>query len=333
MSARPDVVLDVRETSHMSAGMIAYVRALRRHLPAVAPDLRVVCAGGGDNFDLAEQAVLPFAARRARLVHVPTPFVPLAYALGGRVVVTVHDLIDLHHPAYAKAKVGPYYRYAVAPVLRRAAAVLTDDEATVDDLERFLGIDRARVHVVPLGYDLPQPLPGPVAHPRPYLLYVGNRRPHKDLPTLARAWAALPQDLTVDLVLSGRGEVPEERRERGAIVELGDRDDTQLAGWYRGAAAYVHPALREGFGLPMLEAMRLGTPVVATHGALPRVLAPYARAFPAGDAAALAAHVHALLADRAAARAAAETARAATAHLDWAETARRTAAIYRAVLR
>ncbi len=345
---RPDVALDVRETSHTSVGMLQYVRALRHWLPLVAPDLRLAEIGRGDNFDLAEQAGLPLAVARLRprLVHLPTPFVPRL--MPAPLVVTVHDLIDLEFPQYAKRKVGPYWRHVVGPVLRRARAVLTDDDATVALLERYLGVDPARVRVVPLGVDAPDPLPPPAVRGRPYFLYAGNHRPHKDLPTLVRAWAALPEDVPADLLLTGPAEpeLARARRTAGELVFLGDRATAELWALQRGAAAYVHPALREGFGLPMLEALRVATPVLAAEPAVPAVLRAHVQTFPAGDAGALRALLLRALAgavgpgadgdaaagDAAALRAQAERGRAATAGLTWEPTVRATAAVYRELL-
>ncbi len=325
------VALDVRETSHMSIGMTTYVRKLREWLPVVAPDLGLVAVGRGDNFDLAEHVGLPvaFARSGAQLAHVPTPFVPIHIPIP--YVVTVHDLIDLHYPAFAKRKVGPYFRLVVGPVLRRARAVITDDEATVDDLERFLHVDRARISVIPLGVDVPADDVPPLQRARPYLLYAGNHRPHKNLATLAAAWAALPPDRDVDLLLTGSADVTfAPTRERGEIVFLGDLTDDALRAAYGGAAAYVHPAFREGFGLPLLEAMRHGTPVIAATSAVPAVLRAHAQLFAPEDENALrAALLDDVLADPVTARTRAAAARTATATLTWAETARRTAELYR----
>jgi glycosyltransferase involved in cell wall biosynthesis len=324
------VALDVRETSHMSIGMTTYVRKLREWLPAVAPDVGLVAVGRGDNFDLAEHVGLPLALARsgAQLAHVPTPFVPLLIPIP--YVVTVHDLIDLHYPAFAKRKVGPYFRLVVGPVLRRARAVITDDDATVEDLERFLHVDRARISVIPLGVDVPAGEVAPLRRARPYLLYAGNHRPHKNLATLAAAWAALPPERDIDLLLTGRADVAfAPSRERGEIVFLGDLSDEALRAAYAGAAAYVHPAFREGFGLPLLEAMRHGTPVIAATSAVPTVLRAHARLFAPDDAAALRALLEDVLADPATARTRAAAARTATAALTWAENARRTAELYR----
>ena len=330
---RPDVALDVRETSHTSAGMLAYVRALRRWLPHVAPDLHVAQIGSGDNFDLAEQAGIPLAVARLRprLVHIPTPYVPRF--VPAPVIVTVHDVIDLEFPQYAKRKVVPYWRYVVAPVLRSARAVLTDDDATVELLARYAGVDPARVRVIPLGADAPPEI-APPRRPRPYFIYAGNRRVHKDVPVLVRAWAELPERYAVDLVLTGPpGETLGATRTNGEIVFTGDAGERELWGWLQGAAACVQPARREGFGLPALEALRVGTPAIASAPATPAVLRPYVHSFSAGDAATLRALLVQALDDAPAWRRDAEAARKQTAYLTWEHTARATAAVYRELLR
>ena len=334
MIARPDVALDVRETSHMSAGMLAYVRALRRWLPRVAPDLRVAEIGSGDNFDLAEQIGLPLALARLRprLAHFPTPFVsclvPVPYA------VTVHDLIDLEFPQHAKRKVGTYWRYVVSPVLRSARAVITDDDATLEQLVRFVGVDPARVRVIPLGVDAPDPLPAPLVRARPYLFYAGNHRPHKDLASLVAAWASLPEGMAVDLVLTGHEEpsLRGVRHPRGELAFAGDCSADEIWRLHRGALAYVHPALREGFGLPLLEALQAATPVVAAEPAVPSVLKPYVHRYPAGDASALGELLVRVLKDPAGFASEARHARVRTAHLTWERTVRATADVYRELI-
>jgi glycosyltransferase involved in cell wall biosynthesis len=328
-----DIAFDRRITSHMSAGMIAYVRNLETLLPHVAPDLSFAFTGHGDNFDRAEQLDLPFALARLRprLAHIPSPFTPLFVPVP--YVITIHDLIDLHFPQFGKSKVQPYYRTVVAFAARRARAVITDDPATGEDLVRFLGVRAKRIRVVPLGADLPKPLPPPMPHPRPYLLYVGNRRPHKNVATLVAAWASLPAELDVDLVLSGADDgdpaLAPLRRAQGGPVYLGERSDAELVRWYRGAVAYVHPALREGFGLPLLEAMRAGAPVIAAHSALPRVLAPHAFGFEALDVEELRDLLRYALTEPAVFARSAAAAQAATHALTWENTARLTADVYR----
>jgi glycosyltransferase involved in cell wall biosynthesis len=334
VEGRPDVALDVRETSHMSAGMVAYVRALRRWLPRVAPDLRIAAVGTGDNFDLAEQIALPLALARLqpRLVHFPTPYVP-AFVPAAH-IVTVHDLIDLEFPQYAKRKVGAYWRYLVLPVLRSARMVITDDDATAELLAHHTGVDAKRVRVIPLGVDAPDPLPAPLVGERPYLFYAGNRRPHKDLATLVAAWSTLPERLAIDLVLTGDddGSLPAVRHPRGKLVFAGARSSEDVWRLHRGALAYVQPALREGFGLPLLEALRAGTPVIAAERAVPAILRPYVQRYPAGDTVALRDALLRVIERPDAFAEGVQLAREQTAHLSWERTARATAGVYRELL-
>lgn len=329
-----NVAFDARETSHMSAGMLLYVRKLQEWMPRVAPDLPLVPVGGGDNFDLAEQCGLPFALLRSRagLAHLPTPYVPLWVPLP--YVITIHDVIDLEFPEFAKRTVGPYYRRVVGPALRRARAVITDDRATSGMLERYLGVDPARMTVIPLGCDAePRRSARPVMRPRPYFFYAGNHRPHKNLDTLVSAWDGLPPDRECDLVLTGDADVLHVApRPAGEIVFIGDVPGEELADWYAGALAYVHPALREGFGLPMLEAMRAATPVIAADTAVPEVLAEHVQTFAATDVLALRALLDAALADPHAMLIRGRGARDATDELTWEATALATAGVYRRFL-
>jgi glycosyltransferase involved in cell wall biosynthesis len=332
---RPDIALDARETSHTSAGMLAYVRALRRLLPHVAPDLRITEFGSGDNFDLAEQAGMPLALARMRprLAHFPTPYVPRVVPVP--YAVTVHDVIDLEFPQYAKRKVGSYWKHVVGPVLRGARAVITDDDATVELLQHYLRVDPERVHVIPLGVDAPDPMPEPFVAERPYFFYAGNRRPHKALAALLTAWTSLPDRDAVDLVLTGP-ELPglsaSVRREQGELIFAGDVDERELWRLHRGALAYVHPALREGFGLPLLEALRAGTPVIAAETATPAVLKPFVHRHDPEDLVVLRLLMMRALEQRDDWRREAERARDATSQLTWERTVRATADLYRELL-
>jgi glycosyltransferase involved in cell wall biosynthesis len=322
------VVLAARPTTRASMGMRAYTRAITERVPRLAPDVELVPVE-------SPLALHPLALRAARpqLVHLPyleaAPLVPRPY------VAMVHDLIHLRFPRLFSRATAAYWRFVAAPLYRGAARVLVSDERVAADCAALLGVRGERIRVVPLGYGDAVPGAEPWPAERPYALYAGNHRPHKGLETLYAAWAALPGDVALDLVLTGPDE-PAVRstyvRENGAISFLGDLDDATLARRYRGALVYVQPSLAEGFGIPVLEAAVAGTPVLATTTSVPSVVAPYAQTFAPGDASALGALLAALARDPARARArAAEGAEALRAYT-WDRFAASTAAVYREVV-
>jgi glycosyltransferase involved in cell wall biosynthesis len=336
-AAQVKIALDARLTRQMSVGMKAYARELALRLPRVAPDMQFEAFTRGKNFGWDEQVRLPAAIRRARvdLTHFLSLYTPL---LPPRpYVVTIHDLIHLRFPEYFKSKVGPYYRTHVRFVCARARRIITDDERTTEDLQRFLGIDPERVRIVPLGVD-DEFLREHVPHRthRPYILYAGNHRPHKDLPTLFEAWASLPPEIAMDLYVTGDDDFGNLRgrfsRQHGRAVALGDVTGAELASLYAGAVALVHPALCEGFGLPMLEAMACGCPVVACDDAVPGVLRDAALRFPARDSRAARDALLRLLADQGLRTALVNDGKERASALTWDACAQRTAEVYREVL-
>lgn len=325
-------------TRQMSVGMKTYARELLARLPRVAPDLRFVTVGKGENFSWDEQVRLPGAIRRsgADLAHFLSLYTPV---LPPRpYVVTIHDLIHLHFPQYFKSKVPVYYQTIVRFVANRAARVITDDERTIEDLQRFLGVDPARVRVVALGIEdrFLRPVT-PVRGPRPYLLYAGNHRFHKDVPTLLDAWASLPESYAVDLYLTGADDFGGALQARSTpsrrAIALGEVPHEELAAYYGGAAALVHPALMEGFGLPLLEAMGCNCPVIATQESLPGVLEGAALTFPARDPGSARAAILRVLDDGALRERLVQEGQNRARMLTWDRCAMQTAEIYREVLR
>lgn len=329
--------LDARLTRQLSEGMRTYVRELVARLPAVAPEYSYVPFTRGGNFGWREQVALPFSMNRAKLdlVHFLSQYVPVL--LPRRFVVTIHDLIHLRFPQYFKTKVGPYYATVVRHACARARRVITDDERTVDDLEELLGVDRAKVRVIPLGVgEVFSSGVKPHAAARPYYLYVGNHREHKDLATLFEAWSNLPERYAVDLLLTGAddfgGELQRRSGDGRAIVALGHVSAERLAGYYAGARALVQPALREGFGLPMLEAMAAGCPVVGSADAVPGALASAALTFPTRDAGGLNAALARLLDDEGLRTRVINQGLNVARQLTWDRCARATADVYSEVL-
>ena len=335
--SRARIGLDARLTRQLSVGMQTYARELARRLPRVAPEYDYVTFTAGGNFGWSEQVALPWKMRRARvaLAHFLALYAPVVIPV--RYVVTIHDLIHLRFPQYFKAKVGPYYHTVVRSLCARAARIITDDERTIEDLVALLGVDARKIRVIPLGVEerfLETVSPRVAA--RPYVLYAGNHRRHKDLPTLFAGWSALPESLGVDLYVTGSDDFGGELKRRSTahrqIVALGEVTASELAGLYAGARAFVTAALREGFGLPMLEAMAAGCPVVACASAIPGVLKDAALTFPPRDSAALRAQLLTMLTDDELRRATIERGRQAARALTWDRCARATADVYHEVL-
>ena len=322
------VVLAARPTTRASAGMRAVTRALIERMPRVAPDIDLVPVE-------SPLALHPLALRTARpqLVHLPyleaAPLVPRPY------VAMVHDLLHLRFAHLYSRATALYWRLVAIPLYRNAARLLVSDPRVADECVALLRVPRERIRVVPLGYDAALLDAPPWEAPRPYAFYAGNHAPHKDLATLYAAWAALPADVALDLVLTGRDE-PAIRsqyvRPNGTIEFLGDVDDATLARRFRGALAYVQPSLAEGFGIPALEAAAAGTPVLATTTSVPAVVAPYARTFAPGDAAALGALLAEVAREPVRARERAAEGAVMLRAYTWDRFAASTAAVYREVV-
>lgn len=331
-----DVAVDARMTRRMSVGVRTYLRELLLRLPAAAPDLRCAGIGRGENFGLAEQAGLPLSILRsgARLVHFPTTFAPLLRPRP--YVVTIHDLIHLRYAALFGRSTALHYRYVGIPLARGARRLIVGDERTIADCEALLGARPERCRVVPLGY-APELLEAdePLAVERPFLFYAGNHKPHKNLAALFAAWAAIAPQRTIDLRITGTAEpgiAQRYSRVHGRLIFSGHLTPAELYRHYRAALAYVHPALSEGFGIPMLEAAVVGTPVIASASAIPSMVRPFAWTFEATDVRALTAVLDEAVRDPAPFAARAAEGAAPLRAYTWDRFAARTAAVYREVI-
>jgi glycosyltransferase involved in cell wall biosynthesis len=275
-------------------------------------------------------------------LHVPTP-IPVRHPL----VVTIHDLTPIVVPAVMPSEIRrAAYRFWNFRASGEADRILANSNATKCDILRYYPHAAGIVSVVPHAADdfalvEAAPVPAEIAGDgSPYLLSMGNTKPNKDLPTLLRAFAKLrAAHPGLRLLLVGR-EVPGyaasvlgDGEAAAAVSFTGHVTDGVLRSLYSGAAAFVFPSRYEGFGLPPLEAMISGTPVVCSDAAsLPEVVGDAALLFPAGDAAAAAAQVERVLGDSAlrASLVAAGTTRAA--RFTWERTAAGTLSAYREVL-
>lgn len=219
----------------------------------------------------ADPLLLALWLRRRRPAAFFSPGFAPPLPCGIPVVFTIHDLIHLRVPGESGPLRWLYYHLVVRPAARRAHAVLTVSEASRRDIERWTGLPPGRVVVVGNAASPAFSPGGPrVRRPRPYVLYVGNHKPHKNVPRLVAAMTRSRRLAGHDLVLAG----PPDGRLRALAgrLGLGDRlvfapapDDDALAALYRGAALVACPSLVEGFGLPALEAMACGTPCVVSR--------------------------------------------------------------------
>lgn len=258
------------------------------------------------------------------------------------VVVTVHDLSFVRHPESCLPPVRAF-AHLLPPVLRRASAVIAVSEFTAGELCEWMPEVSDRVQVVPNGghhravptsTGLP---PGP-----PYVLLLGTLGVRKNLPLLLDAYAALRRSgVELRLVLAGARDplvdlhqLLAERRLLDGVTVTGYVDDGRAAALLEGAAALAFPSLYEGFGMPLIEAMDAGTPVVAVRsGASPETVGDAAVLIDPGDVDGFAAGLAAVTTDGGLRSRLIEAGRRRAQDFSWARTAEKTIAVYRRVAR
>jgi len=218
----------------------------------------------------------------------------------GKCVVTVHDVIALALPELFPMKKRLVLKTAFSTIRKQVDLVVAPSESVKEDVMRHLKVERERIVVIPEGVEERfQPSGDPVrleavrrkyGLPPEYVLFVGVLEPRKNIPTLLRAFALLlaeKLDLGLKLVIAGGrgwglaeiGTMVRSLGLQGHVLFPGFIDEADLPHLYRGALLFVYPSLYEGFGLPILEAMGCGVPVITSNtSSMPEV---------AGDAAVL----------------------------------------------
>jgi glycosyltransferase involved in cell wall biosynthesis len=360
------IAIDARLWGEPRSGIGRYTRSLVESLVALAPHEGWVLYLDHPVTDLpagAEARCLAWpqrlvwtlwaaprdlARRPVDLFHGVTGF-ELPRSPGGRLVTTVHDLIPLRLPRLVPWRHRWAVRALLPGALRRAARVIAVSEATRADLLARYGLPPERVVVVPEAASprFAAVSAAEVARVRarygldaPYVLFVGLLEPKKNLAVLLEAVARLRADgnwgptrlVVAGAVGWGVAELPA-RVVRlgldGVVQWLGAVDEADLPGLYGGAVCFAFPSLWEGFGLPVLEAMAAGTPVVAARrGALPEITAG-AAVLVEPEAAALAEGLGRMLADAGLRQRLRDAGLTRAREFSWERTARETLAVYR----
>lgn len=366
------IVLDARKLHDFGIG--TYIRNLVTELGRLDHDGEYVlltkpedadaAAAAGPNFravvetsrpySMAEQWRVPMAAARARADLLHEPHYVLPPLTRCRTVVTIHDCIHLRFPEYLPSRAAFVYAHAMIRLAaRKADRVLTVSDASKRDILHYTGVAPEKVVVVHNGLDARfATAPDAEAMDRvrqrfqldhPFVLYVGNIKPHKNLERLIAAFASMRADGPEGLKLvvigdetskhPGLRQAVHRHRLDKHVRFFGFQPAATLVTFYRLARAFVFPSLYEGFGLPPLEAMANETPVVTSNlSSLPEVAGDAALLVDPYDVASIAEGIRRAVTDEPLRQQLIAKGRARAREFSWARAAADTLAVYREVL-
>lgn len=327
----------------------------RAKLNLSAPNLKLESA----NFQwytLSEQTKLHSLIKSLKpdLVHFTNFNFPIRYS--GKFVITIHDLTLLKFKNVNRKKLLPAIYHikdaVMGQVLKKATAnstaILTPTEFVKKQICENYSVAKTKIHVTPEAADelniRPAINPLKFGISKPFLLYVGNAYPHKNIERLILAFGKLATEHLVDyqLVIAGKKDSFHERLEAEVqsanltdrVIFTGYVTDSELAGLYKKAKLYVFPSLSEGFGLPALEAMRYGLPVASSNATcLPEVLGEAAEYFDPQNIEQMAGVLAKLLADEERQQELIELGQKQVKSYSWQRTARATLEVYQKALR
>ncbi|MFA5004384.1 MAG: glycosyltransferase family 1 protein [Candidatus Saccharimonadales bacterium] len=359
------IVIDAR-ISGTSTGR--YIDKLIEHLHTLQPKHQVIILTKAEQLEFINKIAPSFAVietsfkefsfdeqiglmRQIRglepdLVHFGMVQQPIMYH--GRVVTTMHDLTTVRFKNPSKNPVVFWIKQRVyAQVNKRAArksaAILTGSQFVKDDIVAFAGVNPDKVTVTHESADQIPDVPEVVVglDGTPFIMYVGRPMTHKNLPRLIKAYAELKKTRPeLKLVLAGKKDVLYEQIERQAeadgvkdVVFTGFVSEGQLRWLYEHCAAYIFPSLSEGFGLPGLEAMLHGAPVVSSNATcLPEIYGDAAHYFDPLDVNDIATKIDEVLSDNSLRQDLITKGKAQAAKYSWQRMAEQTLAVYQKIL-
>ncbi len=283
------LIVNGRFLTQRITGVQRYAIEVTRRLKVLRPNLRILTPAGVIHHEIArelgaekvgrlrghawEQIELPWHRRGAGLINLCNA-APITVA---NQIVTIHDCAPFAVPeAYSRAFTH-WYRFMTRQIGRRARHILTVSRFSAGELSQFLKIDSRKITVIPLGHEhvfasaasydiIAQHKLGNTA----FLLAVGSHSPHKNFASLVTIAQKL-QDTNCRFVIVGGADPRVHASDLTAlnerVIHVGAVSDAELRALYENAAGYVHPAYYEGFGLPPLEAMALGCPVLTSRAA------------------------------------------------------------------
>jgi glycosyltransferase involved in cell wall biosynthesis len=317
--------------------------ALHRHLPELPLPTTVLALPRPVLYDAWHLLGRP-SAGRFNLIHAPSVAVPPKG--GGALVVTIHDAAPMLFPETFTRRGRWFHAQGMAAAARRADLVITVSQSAADEVVAHSAIEPARIRVVHNGVDAVMVTEAMVTETlhrhriddRPYVFWLGTQEPRKNVRLLVQSFAEAVRRTGVPhaLVLGGgAGWLHEDAVSMPGAAQLGERlrvlgavSDADLHALYKGADLFAFPSIHEGFGLPPLEAMAQGTPVLCTdRSSLPEVTAGAAVLVPP-EVDAWADALSAMLTDDASRTALVDKGRARAAELTWERCAHETHAVY-----
>jgi glycosyltransferase involved in cell wall biosynthesis len=329
-----EIAFDTSPLAQTRAGTARYIRGLLGELertPEVTLERHAFALRGRAAVPVRDLGwylgALPLLARAADVLHCPTFRAPVRSRVP--LVVTFHDLAVLRHPETFNTWTRRYSRAFIPRVAHTAARVIAVSEFTAGELVDLLGVPETKIRVIPNAVGPPFTAAGDAAE-GDYVLAVSTLEPRKNLGRLVEGFRRADLNGCELRVVGARGWGDVEPVQSDRVRWLGEVSDDELARLYRGARCAAYVSLYEGFGLPVLEAMACGTPVVTAD--LPPI-----REFARGvvkvdprDADAIAAGLGEALARR---EDLGREGREAAAAYDWGRVARETIDVYREVAR